>query len=240
MNERIAKSSPRAKARIMGVFEALEGAASAYGQVGILGRLIVTGNAAATAVNILAHERLFWVGFASSLFGVAFHVAWIALFYELFKPVNRSLALLSAFLGLVVCSLQALTAFLYLAPYLVLTGKSALSAFTPEHSQALAYVFLRLNAYAFDTDLVFFGFWCLVAGYLIFRSNFLPRILGVLLMIDGLGWTMYVVPPFASRFFPVIAGASALAEIPLQLWLLIAGVNAQRWKEQAGAAETRA
>ncbi len=239
MTERLANGSPRAKARIMGVFEALEGAASAYGQVGILGRLIVTGNAAATAANLLAHERLFWFGFASSLFGVAFHVAWIALFYELFEPVNRTLARLSAFLGLVVCSLQALTALLYVAPHLVLTGRSALGAFTPEQTQALAYAFLRLNAYAFDTDLVFFGFWCLVAGYLIFRSTFLPRVLGVLLMIDGLGWAMYVVPPFANRLFPVIAGASGLAEIPLQLWLIIAGVNAQRWKEQAAAAEVR-
>ena len=239
MTEPSKEISPRARGRIMGLFEALEGATSAYGQVGILSGFIVTGNAAATAANILAHQHLFWLGFASSLFGVAFHVVWVFLFYELFKPVNRSLALLSAFLGLVVCGLQAVTALLYLAPFLVLTGGSALSAFTPEQSQALAYVFLRLNSYAFDTDLVFFGFWCLVAGSLIFKSTFLPRVLGVLLMIDGLGWTLYMVPPFASRFFPFIAGASALAEIPLQLWLLIAGVNPQRWKEQAAASEAR-
>jgi uncharacterized protein DUF4386 len=105
--------------------------------------------------------------------------------------------------------------------------------------QALAFVFLKVNAYAFDIDLVFFGLWCVLAGYLIFRSTFLPRILGALLAIDGLGWIVYAVPPFASHLFPVIAGASALAEIPLQLWLVVMGVNPQRWKEQASAAGIR-
>jgi hypothetical protein len=70
-----------------------------------------------------------------------------------------------------------------------------------------------------------------------FRSTFLPRVLGVLLAIDGLGWMTFAVPPFASYLFPVIATASALAEIPLQLWLVVMGVNSQRWKEQASAAE---
>ena len=79
-----------------------------------------------------------------------------------------------------------------------------MSAFTTEQLQALAFVFLKLNAYAFDIDLVFFGLWCVLAGYLIFRSTFLPRILGVLLAIDGLGWITFMVPPFASNLFPFI------------------------------------
>jgi hypothetical protein len=108
------------------------------------------------------------------------------------------------------------------------------SAFTAEQLQALALIFLKLNAYAFEIDLVFFGFWCVLAGYLIFRSTFLPRILGVLLAIDGLGWATYMYPPLACYLFPFIAAASALAEIPLQLWLVVTGVNPQRWKEQAG------
>jgi hypothetical protein len=113
------------------------------------------------------------------------------------------------------------------------------SAFTTDQLQALAYVFLKLNAYAFDIDLVFFGLWCVLAGYLIFKSTFLPRILGVLLAIDGLGWMVFVVPPFALHLFPFIAAASALAEIPLQLWLVVMGLNPQRWKDQASAAEVR-
>jgi hypothetical protein len=72
-------------------------------------------------------------------------------------------------------------------------------------------------------------------GYLIFRSAFLPRILGVLLAIDGLGWMFYLSPPLAAHLFPLIATAAGFAEIPLELWLIVAGVNAQRWREQAAA-----
>jgi hypothetical protein len=232
----IAGTSPRAKARLAGVFEALEGLTSAFGQVTVLGRLVVTGSAAATAVNILGHERLFWAGFVSSVIGVACHVGWVFLFYELFKPVNRSLSLLAAFVGLIVCAIQAVTSLLYLAPLLVLQGGSSLSAFTTGQLQALAVIFLKLNAYAFDLDLVFFGFWCMLAGYLIFKSTFLPRILGVLLAIDGLGWTTFILPAVGHHLFPFIAVASGLAEIPLQLWLLVAGVDDQRWRQQAIAA----
>jgi hypothetical protein len=187
--------------------------------------------------NILGHEPLFWLGFASSLIGVAFHIAWAVLMYELLKPVNKRLSLLAAFIILVGCAIQALTSFLYLTPLLILKGDSSLSAFTPEQLQALALMFLKLNAYAFNIDLVFFGLWCVLTGYLIFRSAFLPRILGVLLAISGLGFLTYLYPPLAYRlFFPYIGVASAFGEIPLESWLIVMGVNAQRWKEQASAA----
>jgi hypothetical protein len=105
MTDQIAEASPRFKARMAGVFEILEGLTSAFGQVFVLGKLIVSGDAAATAANILGHERLFWLGFVSSLIGVACHIAWTLLFYELLKPVNRSLSLLAAFVGIVVCAM---------------------------------------------------------------------------------------------------------------------------------------
>jgi len=237
MMERIAETSPRFKARMAGVFQLLEALTAASPGVFVLGRLVVSGNAAATAANILGHERLFWVGFASSLIGVACHIAWAFLMYELLKPVNRSVSLLAAFVILVACAIQALTSLFYLAPLLILTGGSSLSAFTPQQLQALALMFLKLNDYANDIYLVFFGLWCVLTGYLIFRSTFLPRILGVLLAISGLGWVTYLHPPLAYHLFiPYIAVASALGEIPLELWLIVMGVNAQRWKEQASAA----
>ncbi|HEY7124179.1 MAG TPA: DUF4386 domain-containing protein [Ktedonobacterales bacterium] len=237
MTKRMAAWSPRLKARIAGVFEALEGLASAGGQVFILGSLVVAGNAAATASNILAHQPLFWVGFAASLLGVVFHVTWALLFYELFQPVNRTIAFLALCVVLICCAMQALTGLLYLAPLLVLQGGSGLSAFTSAQVQALAFAFLKVNGQAFNVDLVFFGCWCVLSGYLMFRSTFMPRILGVLLMIDGVGWMLYLLPPLASYLFPLIAVASGLAEIPLQLWLIVMGVNSARWKEQASAAE---
>jgi hypothetical protein len=234
--ERIAEMSPRFKARMAGVCQLMEAVTAALGQVIIPGKLVVAGNAAATAANILGHERLFWLGFVLSLIGVAFHIAWALLMYELLKPVSRSLSRLAAFVILVGCAIQALTSLLYLAPLIILQGGSSLRAFTPEQLQALALVFLRLNEYAFQIYLVFFGAWCLLIGYLIFRSTFLPRVLGALLAISGLGWVTYLYPPLAHRVFPFIAAASALGEIPLELWLIVMGVNSQRWREQATAA----
>jgi hypothetical protein len=233
MTQKAKEWSPKAKARLAGVFEALEGFTSTFGQVNVLGTLIVVGNAAATAANILKHETLFRLGFASSLLGVVFHLAWAFLFYQLFRPVNRSVSFCALLVILVGCTIQALTALLYLAPLLVLTAGSSLSALTEQQLQALAYLFLKLNGLAMDTNLVFFGLWCVLTGYLILRSTFMPRILGVLLAIDGLGWMTFMSPPLGHYLFPIIAVACGLAEIPLQLWLLIFGVNNERWKAQA-------
>ena len=234
--DRIAETSPRFKARMAGVFQLLEAITAACPGVFILDRLVVAGNGAATAANILGHERLFWLGFASLLIGAACHIVWALLMYELLKPVNRSLSLLAAFVILVCCAIQAIASLFFLAPLLILQGGSS-SAFTPEQLQALALMFVKLNNFANDINLVFFGLWCILTGYLIFRSTFLPRILGVLLAIGGLGWVTYLYPPLAYHLFiPYIATASALGEIPLELWLIVMGVNAQRWKEQASAA----
>ncbi len=237
---RLGEASPRFKARMAGVFQLLEAITAGSPGVFILGRLVVDGNAAATAANILGHERLYWLGFVSLLIGAACHIVWALLMYELLKPVNRSVSLLAAFVILVCCAIQAITNLFYLAPLLILQGGSSLGAFTPEQLQSLALMFLKLNQYAFNINLVFFGLWCVLTGYLIFRSTFLPRILGVLLAIDGLGWVMYLYPPLAYHLFmPYIAVATALGEIPLELWLIVMGVNAQRWKAQASAAGMR-
>jgi len=119
---------------------------------------------------------------------------------------------------------------------LVVGGGNSLSAFTGEQVQNLALLFLNLNVQAFDIYLIFFGFWLIPIGYLIFRSTFLPRIIGVLLSLDGLGWVTYLWPPLANYVYPLIAVVAALGELPLLLWLLVVGVNEQRWKEQASAA----
>jgi hypothetical protein len=218
-----------------GVFQLLESLTATFGQVIVLGRLVDSGNAAATAANILGHERLFWLGFASSLVAVVFHIVYALLFYDLLKPVSRRVSLLALLVLLVASAIQAVTGLLYLAPLLILQGGSSVSAFTSAQLQALALVFLKLNAYALNVHLVFFGLWCVLTGYLIFRSTFLPRVLGVLLVISGLGWLIYLFPPVAYRLFLFIAAASALGEIPVEFWLMVMGVNVQRWKEQASA-----
>jgi hypothetical protein len=236
MMERIAETSPRFRARMAGVFQLLESLTATFGQVIVLGRLVVSGNASATAANILGHERMFWLGFASSLVAVVFHIVYALLFYDMLKPVNRRVSLLALLVLLVASAIQAVTGLLYLAPLLILQGASSVSAFTSAQLQALALVFLKLNAYALNVHLVFFGLWCVLTGYLIFRSTFLPRALGALLVISGLAWLIYLFPPVAYRLFPFIAAASAVGEIPVEFWLMVMGVNVQRWKEQASAA----
>lgn len=163
-----------------------------------------------------------------------FHIAWVFLLYELLKVVNRRLSVFALLVIIVGCAIQAVASVLYLGPMLVLSVGGPLSAFTAEQLRALAFVFIRFQGDAFNTYLVFFGLWCLLTGFLIFRSSFLPRILGILLAISGLGWLMFFYPPLANRLFmPYIAGASAIGEIPLELWLIVAGVNSERWMVQA-------
>lgn len=224
--------SPKSLARLAGLFEALEGTVYTFGQVVVLGKIVVFGDAAKTAANVLAHENLYRLGFACCIAGTIFHVLWAVLFHDLFRVVNRRLS--SAALGVILvgCAVQAATMLLYVAPLLLLTGPGAAS-WPPGQLQALALTLFRWNGYAFDAYLVFFGLWCFLVGILISRSAFMPKILGILLAIDGVGWMLYLAPPFAIGVFPVIAVASAISELPLQLWLLIKGVDSERWERQA-------
>jgi hypothetical protein len=235
--ERIPEASPRLKARMAGLFELLEALTSGFGQVLVPRMLVVSGDAAATGANVLAHELLFRLGLAAAVIAVACHIAWTLLFYQLFKPVNTTLSLLAAFLGLVAIAMQAFSSVFQLAPLVVLEGGGTLSAFNVEQLQALALMFFKLNAHAFDIYLVFFGFWCVLIGYLIFRSTFLPRILGVLEASAGLCWLTFLWLPLAQYLSPYNQAFAGIGELSLTLWLLVMGVNEQRWKEQASAAE---
>ena len=233
--ERIAEASLRPRARITGVVYLLYFLTAIIGEFFLRG-LVVDGDAAATANNILAHESLFRLGLATGLISTAFYVAVTALFYDLFKTVSRSLSLLAAFFSLVGCAILAFASLFQLAPLVVLGGSQYLSVFKVEQLRALALMFLELNTQAGNICVVFFGVYCLLIGYLIFRSTFLPRLLGVLMALAGLGWLTFLSPPLANRLSPYNLVLGFLAELALMLWLLARGVNVQRWKEQASAA----
>jgi len=228
--EPIGEASPRLKARIAGVFYLLEMLTAGFALF-VLRRLGVSGDAAATATNILAHQSLFQLGFAANLLGFACYIAVTGLFYDLFKPVNRSLSLLAAFFSLVGCTVGAVSCLFELAPLAVLGGAQYLNVFKVEQLQALALTFLKLYGQSFDISFVFFGFYCLLIGYLIFRSGFLPRILGAGMAIAGLGWLTFLSPALAHDLSPYIL-AAGIGEVSLTLWLLGAGVNAARWEER--------
>ena len=235
MMERNAEASPRPRARITGVVYLFYFLTAVLG-VFFMGGIVVDGDAAATATNLLAHESLFRLGLATGLVATAGYIALTALFYGLFKPVNRSLSLLAAFFSLVGCAILAFASLFQIAPLVVLGGSPYLSVFKVEQLRALALMFLELNTQANNICVAFFGVYCLLIGYLIFKSFFLPRILGVLMALAGLGWLTFLSPPLANHLSPYNLVLGFLAELALMLWLLVRGVNVQRWKEQASAA----
>jgi hypothetical protein len=235
ITERIAEASPRFKARITGVFYLLTILTGIFAQGFVSGRLVVDGDAAATATNILTHRGLFQLGFAVYMIEMACQIAITALFYELFKPAGRSVSLLAAFLGLAGCVIKTFSRVFFIAPLFVLGGAHYLSVFSTEQLQALALLLLKVNDRGAALALVFFGFYALLTGYLIIRSTFLPRILGVVSVVAGLGWLSFLYLPLGYSLFPYVAAFGLLGAAALIVWLLVFGVNEQRWKEQASA-----
>jgi hypothetical protein len=226
-------ASPRFKARITGVFYLVTILTGIFAQGFVSGRLVVEGDASATATNILAHRSLFQLGFAVYLIEMACQISMTALLYDLLKPAGKSISLLGAFLGFAGCVIKTFGRVFFITPLVVLGGAHYLSVFSMEQLQALALLFLKVNDRGAAVALVFFGFYALLTGYLILRSTFLPRILGVLSVLAGFGWLSFLYLPLGYRLFPYVAGLGLLGAASLILWLLVFGVDEQRWKEQA-------
>jgi len=229
-----ADRSLRLKARIAGVFYLLTILGGVLAGVFVTGKLVVDGDAAATATNILMHKGLFQLGFAVYLIEMVCQVAVTALFYELLKPTGKSVSLIAAFVGLAGCVIKTFSRVFFIAPLFILGGAHYLSVFSLEQLRALALVMLKVNDRGTAIALVFFGFYALMTGYLILRSTFLPRILGVLSVLAGLGWLSFLYLPLGHRLFPYVAVFAIFGAGALILWLLVFGVNEQRWMEQAG------
>jgi len=238
MTERIREASPRLKARITGVFSLLTILTGIFAQGFVSDRLVVDGDAVATATNILAHRGLFQLGFAVYLIEMACNIAMTALFYDLLKPAGRTVSLVAAFLGLAGSVIKTFSRVFFIVPLFILGGAHFLSVFSAEQLQALALLSFKVNDRGAQMALVFFGFYALLTGYLIIRSAFLPRILGVLSVVGGLGWLSFLYLPLGHRLFPYVVSVALLGALALIVWLLVRGVDEQRWKEQARAAAT--
>jgi hypothetical protein len=145
MIERIAETSPRRMARITGVFYLLTMTTGIFAQGFVSGRLVVDGDAAATAANILAHKSLFQLGFAVYMIEMACQMVITGLFYELLKPAGRSISLVAAFLGFAGCIIKTSSRLFIIAPLLILGGAHYLSVFSAEQLQALPLLFLKVN-----------------------------------------------------------------------------------------------
>src|SRR6476661_8766957 len=187
------EASIRFKARIAGFFYFL---LFPFGALSLLARrgLVIKGDAAATAAGLLSHETSFRLGFAGDLLAVVSYVVVTALFYELFKPVSKSVALVAAFFSLVGCAIQAAACVFMLAPFVALRGEPYSSVFKVDQLQALAYMSLKTYGPAYKIGLVFFGLYNLLNGVLILKSSCLPRFLGVFLVIAGLPFLVFLLP----------------------------------------------
>ena len=231
--------TPRLKARIAGGLWLIV-IATGVSALLIRSALIVRGDAAATATNIIASESLFRLGFAADVISFSCYIGLTVILYELVKPVSRSIALNAAFFGLAGCVVGAVILVGLLVPMVLLDGAPYLSAFEPDQLQALTLTSLRLRGQAYDITGVFFGIQCILIGYLIVRSTFLPRILGVLLAVGGLSYVIsafasFLSPAFGAYLSPYIVPAGFVGEGSLSLWLIVKGLNLPKWEEQASA-----
>ncbi len=194
-------------------------------------KLIVFGDAATTANKIMDSEWLLRIGFMSELLSAVFFLLAAWALYVLLKPVNKNLALLFLLLNLSGVAIECINMLNLFAALLLLSGADYLKVFQADQLHALAMLFLNLYKNGFIIAQIFYGTWLFPLGYLVFKSGYLPRFLGILLMIDCFGnliwfFQFFLFPDYKVITYPGFA-VGFIAEFSLSLWLLIKGVKAQ-------------
>ena len=229
--------SPISYARIAGALYLVVIAGGIFAELVVRQSLFVAGDPAATALNILSHEELYRWGFVAQLVPLLCNMFLIVILYSIFAVVNRRLALAAAFCSLVGSAVEASSLLAHFAP-LTLLKRGAALGLDPDLLRAQSYMAFQFQSVAFAIALSFFGIVCLVRGYLIVRSSFFPRAIGALLAIEGIcylinSFGVFLAPRLAARYFDGLL-VFGLAEVVFCLWLLIRGLDAPRWTEQAG------
>ena len=234
------QTSPRKLARLTGLFFLLTILGGIVAQAFISQRLIDFHDAAATANNILTNRGVFTLGFTVYLIEMACQLTTATLLYQLLKPVNRTVALLALLFELTGIGIKTFARVFYITPLFVLGSSPATEAvlrgFTTEQLQSLALTLLKVNDQGAAVALALFGFSTPLIGYLVFRSKFLPRWLGALVMVAGLGWLTFLYPPLGYRVFMILAPIGLLSALVKIFWLLVFGVNEEKWNERAAQA----
>jgi hypothetical protein len=214
-------------ARIAGVLFLLSMFAGFFGELYIPSQFIVLSDAATTAHNIRSSETLFRLGFAAYLVEALCDVSLSLVLYALLKTVDEDWALLAAFFGLLATALFAVSELFYFGAAIVLRSADSLKAFTPDQVDGLALLSLKLYVYGGGIFMVFFGVAAMLRGYLIYRSRFLPKTLGALLMLAGFGFiaknfALVVAPAYASN---LLMAPMFVAGLALTGWMLVKGVD---------------
>jgi hypothetical protein len=237
MTSRSTVASPQTYARIGGLLYLFIIVAAGFGEIFVRNRLIVWGDAAATANNIVGSETLFRVGLAGEMLTCVCDVALAIILYVLLRPVSRNLSLLAAFFRLTFVGIYGVTKLFEIAALVALGGADALKALGSSQLHDLAYLSLRVHSLGYGASLLFFGVCCILFGHLIHRSGYLPRSIGIMLALAGYGYVAFSLaqmlsPAFAAKvLFPWVLPLAFVAETALCLWLLVKGVNIQKWNE---------
>lgn len=243
MKTKVNELSLNVYARIAGVLYLIITVAAIFAHFVIPEQFIVPGDAAATAANITAAESLFRVGMiGSELVVLLSEVVLSVVLYYLFKPVNQTLSLLAAVSRLAMTVIHGLNLLNYAFVLQLLTGGEYLAVFSPEQVNALVTLFLDAHSVGFTIGIAFLVPHVLILGYLIFKSGYFPKVLGILFIAAGVGYLfdtigLLLIPSYTTT--PgLIAMVIAIAEIAFPIWLLVKGVNLERWQNQTLAAET--
>ena len=224
-------------ARVIALLILLSAVFGGLGESYIPAKIIVSGDAAATANNIATSPMLFRLGFAAYLVEAVCDVALALLFYVLLRPAGQHLALLTAFLGLISTALYAVAEAFYFAPTIILSGADYLKAFSPEQLSSLSLFCLQLFGRIAGLFLGLYGLATVIRGYLIYRSGYLPRTIGALFVIGGAAFILetlatILAPKYTS---PLLLMPIGIAGISLMLWLFVKGVDVERWKTAVAA-----
>jgi hypothetical protein len=233
------ETSPQPYARIGGALYLIIILAGMFAVIFVRGKLIVSGDATATANNIMASPLLWRMGIACDLIMHVCDVPLMLIFYVILRPVNKNLALLVVLFNLVQTAVLVANELNLLAALFLLGRADYLKAFEPHQLHALSYLSLKLQDYGFGVGLIFFGCECLIVGYLIFRSVYLPKAIGLLMQLAGLcyltnSFALLLAPTFANMLFPAVLVPAFIGELSLCLWLLVKGVNVPKWNEKTG------
>ncbi len=231
--------SPQVYARLCGLLYLLIIALGLFGEAAVRAVIVAGGDPAATAANIAANEFLWRAGIAGDLLMHVLDVPTIVIFYLLLRPVSHSLALTATVFNIVQTSTLALNKLALLAPLLVLEYAEHLGDFSTAQLNSFSYLAIQLHSFGFAIGLIFFGFTCLIRGYLIFKSLYLPKPLGILLALAGASYlvnsfALLLAPELAAALFPAILAPAFVGELCLALWLLVKGVNMPQWRQRMG------
>lgn len=238
MAGRTSGTSPLVYARAAGLLYLIIIISGLFGELFVRSSIVTPGDAATTAGNILAAEGLFRAGFLADSIMFLSDLALAVLLFLLLRPVNRPLALVALVFRLSQAAVLALNLLNYHAAVLLLKGSGYVSAFGEAQVNSLSSLFLDLHSHGYDLGLILFGVHCLVLGYLIAKSLFIPKVLGYMVTAAGItylvgSYTRFLFPDFVDSVSPIYLVA-IISELTLCLWLLVRGVNLDRWKEVTG------